>query len=109
MTKRGFLTEEEYEKYRTQDLGINFKPRTHIDGIATYYRMELAKQVKEILSKSEYFKSGNQPYDIYKDGLKIYTTIDADMQKLAEESMIEHMALVQRTFSGNGENRSMDL
>jgi penicillin-binding protein 1A len=98
MTKRGFLTEEEYEKYRTQDLGINFKPRTHIDGIATYYRMELAKQVKEILSKSEHFKSGNQPYDIYKDGLKIYTTIDADMQKLAEESMIEHMALVQKNF-----------
>lgn len=98
MTKRGFLTEEEYEKYRTQALGINFKPRTHIDGIATYYRMELAKQVKEILSKSEHFKSGNQPYDIYKDGLKIYTTIDDDMQKLAEESMLEHMALVQKNF-----------
>ncbi|MFN9380192.1 MAG: transglycosylase domain-containing protein, partial [Bacteroidota bacterium] len=98
MTKRCFIPEDEYEKYRTQDLGINFKPRTHIDGIATYYRMELAKQVKEILSKSEHFKSGNQPYDIYKDGLKIYTTIDADMQKLAEESMIEHMALVQKNF-----------
>lgn len=98
MAKRGFLTEEEYEKFRTQALGINFKPRTHIDGIATYYRMELAKQVKEILSKSEHFKSGNQPYDIYKDGLKIYTTIDDDMQKLAEESMLEHMALVQKNF-----------
>jgi len=98
MTKRGFITDLEYEKYRTQELGLNFKPRTHIDGIATYYRMELAKEVKEILSKSENFKSGNQPYDIYKDGLKIYTTIDADMQQLAEEAMIEHMAQIQKNF-----------
>jgi penicillin-binding protein 1A len=101
MTKRGFLTEEEYEKYRTQDLGINFKPKTHIDGIATYYRMELAKQVKEILSKSEHFKSGNQPYDIYKDGLKIYTTIDSRMQQYGEEAVDEHMHALQDLFNKN--------
>jgi penicillin-binding protein 1A len=98
MTKRGYLSDSEYEKYRRLELGINFKPRTHVDGIATYYRMELAKQIKEILSRRENFKTGNQPYDIYKDGLKIYTTLDADMQKLAEESMIEHMAQVQKNF-----------
>lgn len=70
-------------------LTIQFQTQSHIDGIATYYRMELAKEVKNLINES------GSSYDIYRDGLRIYTTIDPKMQAIAEEEMIKHMKNVQ--------------
>jgi len=98
MRKSGFLSRKQMVALRNQDLGIRFSPRTHVDGLATYYRMELAKEVKAILAQRENFKQGKQPYDIYKDGLRIYTTLDAGMQRLAEDVMSNHMAQLQKAF-----------
>lgn len=98
MLKSDLLTRGEYDSIRQRPLGVEFQSNTHIDGIATYFRMELAKDVKEILAREENLKSDGSPYDLYKDGLKIYTTIDPDMQELAERVMIKHMAKVQNIF-----------
>ncbi|MCB0581630.1 MAG: peptidoglycan glycosyltransferase, partial [Phaeodactylibacter sp.] len=83
---------------RQLPLGINFTRQTHVDGIAPYFRMELAKDIKSILERKEFRKSDGSAYDIYRDGLRIYTTIDPDMQRLAEEVMAKHMAKVQNAF-----------
>jgi penicillin-binding protein 1A len=74
-------------------LTIQFQTQSHIDGIATYYRMELAKEVKNLLNEN------GSTYDIYRDGLRIYTTIDPKMQAIAEEEMIKHMKNVQAALA----------
>lgn len=103
MKKNGFLTQAQYEEYRQLPLGINASKKTHIDGIATYMRTELSKDLKLILD--EYKKPDGTSYDIYRDGLKIYTTIDPEMQRLAEQTMVEHMKTRQETFFTQWKNR----
>ncbi len=98
MQKNDLLSQAEYDSLRQLPLGLNFTRQTHIDGLAPYFRMELAKDVKEILSRPDLYNSDGQPYNIYKDGLRIYTTIDPDIQRIAEETMVKHMAKVQKTF-----------
>ncbi|MCB0560124.1 MAG: penicillin-binding protein [Lewinellaceae bacterium] len=98
MQNNGMISQEQYDTLRQLPLGINFTRQTHVDGIAPYFRMELAKEIKKILDRKEYRKSDGSMYDIYRDGLRIYTTIDPAMQRLAEEVMVEHMAKVQNSF-----------
>ncbi len=99
MQRNQLIDEAAYDSLHTAPLGVKYSPKTHIDGIATYFRAELAKEVKDILAKKENLKSDGAPYDIYKDGLKIYTTIDPDMQRMAEETMLDHMEEVQKRFN----------
>lgn len=99
MVKNGSLTETNYNELRVTDLGIKFRRKSHIDGIATYFREELRQDLKEILASKECEKrSDGTPYDLYRDGLKVYTTIDAEVQRLAERAMIKHMSSLQKAF-----------
>jgi len=98
MQKNGLITQEAYDTLRVQPLGLNFSRQSHVDGIAPYFRMELAKEVKSILEREECRKSDGTTYDIYRDGLKVYTTIDPVMQRMAEEEMVKHMSKVQKAF-----------
>jgi len=98
MRKSGAISEAEFEEYRQKPLGLRFTRQTHIDGLAPYFRMELAKYVKDILDREENRKPDGTEYDIYRDGLKVYTTIDSRMQQIAEEEMLKNMARVQNTF-----------
>jgi penicillin-binding protein 1A len=98
MQKNGLITQVAYDTLRVQPLGLEFSRQSHVDGIAPYFRMELAKDVKKILEKDECRKSDGTTYDIYRDGLKIYTTIDPVMQRIAEEEMVGHMSKVQKAF-----------
>lgn len=99
MVKNGSLTETRYNELRTTDLGIKFRRKSHIDGIATYFREELRQDLKAILASKECEKrSDGTPYDLYRDGLKIYTTIDGEVQRLAERAMIKHMSSLQKAF-----------
>jgi penicillin-binding protein 1A len=98
MYKNGYLRRDELEELKKLPLGLNFTRQTHVDGMAPYFRMELAKHVREILALPQNLKSDGTPYDIYRDGLKIYTTIDPQMQRVAEAAMVRHMAKVQESF-----------
>ena len=62
----------------------------HTQGLATYFREYLRGQMKQWCS--EHYKPDGTPYNLYTDGLKIYTTINSKMQQYAEEAVIEHMA-----------------
>lgn len=94
MEKNNALSAAEYNKLKEDPLGINFTRQSHMDGLAPYFRMELAQDVKRILTE----RKDGKTYDIYRDGLKIYTTIDPLMQRIAEEEMTAHMARVQKEF-----------
>lgn len=108
MQKNKMLTQTEYDSLRNLPLGMgSFKRKTHDDGLAPYFRMHLREELKKILadeSKAE-FKSDGTPYNLYEDGLKIYTTIDPVMQKHAEAAMIEHMKTQQKKFWKKWKNK----
>lgn len=75
-----------------------FKRSVHTEGPAPYARMELTKYLKDILADPKYYKPDGTPYNIYRDGLKIHTTIDLDYQRHAEEAMFNHMKDLQKSF-----------
>lgn len=96
MAKNGFLTEQQKDSLQNLPLKINYTPESHSDGYATYFRSHLQKVMREWVQKNP--KPSGEEYDIFKDGLKIYVTIDSRMQKYAEEAVREHMANLQSYF-----------
>lgn len=98
MQKNGVLTQEEYDTLRVQPLSLNFSRQTHTDGLAPYFRMELRKEIDRILKRDESLKTDGEKYDKFRDGLKIYTTIDPIIQRHAEAAMLEHMKKLQKIF-----------
>lgn len=98
MEKNGFLTKEQYDSLKTLPLVTKFNPETHNEGHGMYFREYLRDNY---LKKwcAEHLKPNGQPYDLYRDGLKIYTTIDSRMQVYAEEAMTQHMTDLQGQFN----------
>ena len=84
--------------YKNVDLSeeIKFNPQSHRRGLATYFRSYLRGFMKEWTENN--FKNDGSKYNLYSDGLKIYTTINSKMQKYAEESVTEHMKNLQKEF-----------
>lgn len=98
MQKNNLLTSTAYDSLRQLPLGLNYSHQTHVDGLAPYFRSETAKEVKKLLEENNIKKEDGTNYNIYTDGLKIYTTIDPKIQAIAEEEMTKHMKKVQKSF-----------
>ena len=92
--KEHYLTEAEAEKVKAKPLITNYKQIDENVGIAPYYRRALVEVMKDWCKNNKNPKTG-EPYDLFTDGLKIYTTIDSRMQAYAEQSMQAHMPNVQ--------------
>ncbi len=106
MVRNNFLTPAEYDSLKTKPLDISrFNRSTHTGGLATYFRMVLAEDLKNLLQRDEYRKPDGDVYNIYRDGLKIYTTIDPVIQAHAEKAAAEHMQEVQETFNTHWKNK----
>lgn len=105
MLKADFISEDEYLNKRVKNINTsNFRRQVHFDGIAPYFRMEATKWIKTLLSKDEYKKPDGSNYNLYTDGLKIYTTIDTRIQKYAEKAMFEHMSALQEKYFSRWKN-----
>lgn len=119
MLKAGYITNEEYQKAHDEPLALNFHRVDHKDGIATYFREFLRQYIMAQKPTLEDYPSWNrvqftidslawetdplygwcnknhkkngEPYNVYTDGLKIFTTIDSRMQKYAEEAVLKHV------------------
>ncbi|WP_417784899.1 penicillin-binding protein 1A [Tenacibaculum sp.] len=96
MTRNEFITQQQKDSLQKLGLGLNINREGHSDGLATYFREHLRSILKEWVK--EHPKPNGEEYNIYRDGLKIYTTIDSRMQKYAEEAVYEHMANLQTYF-----------
>ena len=98
MVKYDYLPQAKYDSLKIQPLNLVFRPEDHNDGLATYFREYLRDNfLKEWCLTHK--KENGKPYDIYRDGLKIYTTIDSRMQQYAEEAVTEHMTALQELFA----------
>jgi penicillin-binding protein 1A len=99
MTKNGYLTEAQFDALKVSKLDMSkFKKVTFSDDKAPYLCAELKKDVVRLLELPEARKADGTKYNIYKDGLKIYTTIDPIYQRYAEEAMVENMKKLQKRF-----------
>ncbi|MFA5818427.1 MAG: transglycosylase domain-containing protein [Bacteroidales bacterium] len=118
MAKYGYLTSSVADSVKKLPIEVDFKVEDHNTGLATYLRQYITntmrkpepdenKYVQESSYEDALWEWDNNPlygwcnknkkpdgtsYNVYKDGLKIYTTINSRMQKYAEEAMAEHLS-----------------
>jgi len=98
MKKYKFITPSMYDSLIKLPLGLKFSPESHNEGLATYFREYLREYFLKDWCKNHINPETGEPYNLYKDGLKIYTTIDSRMQLYAEQAVQEHMHDLQIAF-----------
>jgi penicillin-binding protein 1A len=96
MQKANVITEAQKLQLQSLPIKLNFKLESHREGTATYFREYLREYMKKWTEENK--KPDGSDYDIYKDGLKIYTTIDSRMQLYAEQAVEAHMKNMQEEF-----------
>lgn len=105
MVAYDYLKAEDAEALKEEELKLNYKNIALEDGLAPYFRQQLAEELKEKLK--EFKKADGSTWNLYTDGLKIYTTIDSRLQKHAEVAMKVHMAGLQKTFNQHWSKRTL--
>ncbi len=91
MAKYGFITSRVGDSVKLLPLGVSrYAQLDHNQGLARYFREYLRGELKKWCR--QHTKPDGTPYNLYKDGLRIYTTIDSRMQRYAEEAVEEHLA-----------------
>lgn len=98
MVRNNFLPEAQAQVLKAKPIDLKYKKMDENAGIAPYFRDVLRDEVKKWCKENKNPKTGN-PYDIYKDGLKIYTTINPRMQEYAEVAVFRHMQKLQSVFN----------
>jgi penicillin-binding protein 1A len=96
MVRNGHLEESAKKLLEVKPIVLKFQPESHKEGLATYFREFLREYMKNWAKDNK--KTDGTEYDIYSDGLKIYTTIDSKMQEHAEEAVEAHMKNLQKEF-----------
>ena len=97
MVRNGFLEEAAKNQLEQKPIVLHFQPESHTDGIGTYFREYLRDFMKNWVKENK--KADGSEFDIYKDGLKIHTTIDSRMQLYAEDAMKKHLTNLQIELS----------
>lgn len=96
MAKYEYISDKEKDSLQGLEMDLNFSPESHREGLATYFRMYMQKWLNRWVKDNK--KPDGTDYNIYLDGLKVYTTIDSRMQKNAEEAVEAHMKKLQAEF-----------
>jgi penicillin-binding protein 1A len=96
MAKNEFITQKEKDSLQNLPLKINFTPESHNDGLATYFREYLRGYLKKWTKNNP--KPNGELYNINRDGLKIFVTLDSRMQQYAQEAVQEHISNLQKYF-----------
>lgn len=100
MAKYDYITEAERDSLQALKMDINYNPESHSVGLATYFRMYLQGFMNDWIKKNPKpaLKGERDKWNLYLDGLRIYTTIDSRMQKNAEGAVSAHMSKLQAEF-----------
>ena len=96
MKKYSFITDTLYDSLVKTPIVLDFKKASHNEGLAPYFREYLREKMKKWCSTK--IKTDGSRYNLYTDGLKIYTTIDSRLQKFAEEAVETHISSLQNDF-----------
>ncbi len=96
MVRNNFVSEADAEKLKNKPINLKYKKLDESTGLAPYFREVLRDQMKKWAK--EHKKANGESYNIYQDGLKIYTTINPRMQLYAEEAVSKHMSALQKNY-----------
>tara|TARA_B110000444_G_scaffold78899_1_gene74557 strand:- start:3562 stop:5865 length:2304 start_codon:yes stop_codon:yes gene_type:complete len=96
MERNGFLSNQAVDSLSKIKLEIDYSPESHREGLATYFRAYLQEFMRGWIKKNP--KQNGDKYNLYRDGLKIYTTIDSQLQSIGEKSVRSHMKNLQKEF-----------
>lgn len=97
MRKYDFIAEERYDSLKLEPIALNYQEDDHNEGLAPYFREILRMELMEW--------SNQNGYNLYKDGLKIYTTINSKLQTYAEEAVEKHIKEMQGKFYAHWKGR----
>jgi penicillin-binding protein 1A len=98
------ITPEQALKLKASPIKLNYRKLDENTGYAPYFREVLKEEVRAALKDVK--KANGDSYDIYDDGLKIYTTINPVMQQYAEEAMAQQMAALQKNVNARSKVKS---
>ncbi len=97
MVRNNYLDAQQAEILKRKPIELNYKKLDETTGLGPYFRMILGEEMKKWCKENT--KNNGDQYDLYRDGLKIYTTINPRMQLYAEESVAKHMSYMQKLFN----------
>ncbi|HOB24628.1 MAG TPA: transglycosylase domain-containing protein [Kaistella sp.] len=104
MLKTGYLDQQTYQKAVDTPIVLDYHPVKSIDdGYSAYYKFYLRKEIDGYLK--DYEKKTGKTLNLFKDGLKIYVTLDSKMQVYAEEAIKEHLTDLQKRFDAEQRGR----
>lgn len=103
MKRNEKITAEEYEKLKNSPIKLDYQYEDHNEGLAVYFREYLKKDLTKWCN--EHTKPNGEKYNLYKDGLKIYTTINSRLQQYAEDAAAKHLKDLQKTFDKTWEGK----
>jgi penicillin-binding protein 1A len=104
MVKQNYLAPEEAEKHKAASLELNYRLITYNQGPAPYLLEHLRPTLVKWCRENQ--KPNGEPYNLYTDGLRIYTTIDYTMQLYASQAVSEHMKQLQKVFDDHWKGRN---
>ncbi len=105
MSKANYISDTEEERLKTIPLKLVFNPSDHNEGSAPYFRAVLKKDIQLTLEENSIYKADGTPYDLDRDGLKIYTTLNSHMQNYAEQAQQEYLKILQVQFNNSWNGR----
>jgi len=97
MAGQKYISQDQANELKNLPITTNFKKLDQNNGLGPYFRMTLGEYMKKWCK--DHKKNNGDPYDLYRDGLKIYTTINPRMQLYAEEAVARHMSYLQKEFN----------
>lgn len=104
MQKTGYIDQATYDKAVSTPITLDYHPIKNIsDDYSAYYKFYLKKEIDNYLK--DYEKQTGKKLNLYKDGLKIYVTLDSKMQKYAEDAIREHLTDLQKRFDAEQRGR----
>lgn len=106
LAKYGIISEEEKTRMQAKPLGLMYNHTTHHSGLAPYFRSYIQQELLAWCKANR--KEDGTPYNLYTDGLKIYTTIDSRLQRYAESAMESRMKVLQKRFQGQLGKKQLD-
>lgn len=98
MRKEGFITRDVSQQLQKEPLVLDMRISNYGEGLAPYFRAVMKREIQREFSEMSITKADGTPYDLDRDGLKIYTTVNSKMQHYAEEAQREWMKSMQATF-----------
>lgn len=103
MLRNKKLTQEQFDQLKAKPIVLDYQYEDHNEGPAVYFREWLKKDLTKWCK--EHKKPNGEPYNLYKDGLKIYTTINSRLQTYAEEAAFKHLKELQGQFDKSWGNK----